>query len=189
MAFTPCATITSGLNGTSCEPNPGGVSEIILTNFADITALGLTGGTGNELSLVVGITGPAGATAGFFFKYIFRRNTASFQEDLTKDLSTGSLFYTQTGTIVLDKIEKSKRDELMLLDSSLVTVIAKHSNGTYWMYGATDGMYVTTNVSGTGTAKTDQNGYTITLIAEESVRAYQVSGTVNGTTINNLVAP
>lgn len=174
MAFTPCTAITSGLNGTSCDPNPGGVSEIILTNFEDIASIGLTGGTGNQLSYVTSIVGPSGATTGFFYQYTFRRNTASFQEDLTKDLATGSLFYTQTGTVVLDKIEKTKRDELMLLDNALVVVIAKHSNGTYWMYGANDGMYVTTNTSGTGTAKTDQNGYTITLVAEESVRAYQV---------------
>ena len=184
MAFTPCASITSGLNGTSCDPNPGGVSEIILTNFADVTSIGLTGGTGNQLSLVTSILGPGGATAGFFYQYTFRRNTASFQEDLTKDLATGSLFYTQTGTIVLDKIDKTKRDELMLLDNSLITVIAKHSNGTYWMYGALDGMFVTANTSGTGTAKTDQNGYTITVVAEESVRAYEVDAAI----IGNLIA-
>lgn len=185
MAFTPCANITSGLNGLSCEPNPGGVSEIILTNFDDVSSIGLTGGTGPALSYVTSILGPGGATGGFFYQYTFRRNTASMQEDLTKDLATGSLFYTQTGTIVLDKIEKTKRDELMLLDNALVTVIAKHSNGTYWMYGAEDGMYVTTNASGTGTAKTDQNGYTITLVAEEPTRAYQVDPAI----IAQLLAP
>jgi len=184
MAFVPCTVITAGLNGLSCEPNPGGVSEIYLTNFQDVTLIsataadyspGVTGASGtNGDSFIFDIQGPAGATVDFFFPYTFRRNTASFAEDLTKDLATGSLFYTQTGTIVLDRIERVKRDELMLLDNSLVMVIAKHSNGTYWLYGQQDGMFVTTNTSTTGTAKTDANGYIITLVAEEPLRAKQV---------------
>lgn len=166
MALTPCTSITSGLNGTSCTANPGGVSEIYLVNFDDITTVTLTGGT---VSAIL----DSGVTASFF-PYTFRRNVASVAEDLTKDLTTGSSFYTQTGVIVLDKIEKTKRDELSLLDTALVMYIAKHTNGSFWLYGSTDGAYVSTNTSTTGTAKADQNGYTVTLIAEESVRAYPV---------------
>lgn len=173
MAFTPCTSITSGLNGTSCTPNPGGVSEIYLTNFDSVTGItyGSTSGGGTGYG-IVGLT--AGSGAGFFYEYTFRRNTASVVEDLTKDIQTGSLFYSQTITIVLDKIEKAKRDELMLLDNALLMVIAKHSNGTYWLYGLGDGMFVTTDTSGTGTAKTDANGYIVTLLAEEAARAYEV---------------
>ena len=170
MAFTPCASITSGLNGTSCTPNPGGVQEIYLANFSAITFVSSTGGT------ISGVTGGSGN----FYTYSFRRNTCNAQEDLTKDLATGSLFYTQTITIVLDHKDKVKRDELMLLDNALMVVIAKHSDGTYWMYGhglgtEGDGMYVTTNVSQTGTTKSDANGYTITLVAEEANRASPVN--------------
>lgn len=174
MSFTPCTAITSGLNGTSCTPNPGGVSEVYLTNFDDVT--GVTYGATGATYGIEGMT--AGTGTAFFYKYTFRRNTCNFQEDLSKDLTTGSLFYTQTGTIVLDHKDKTKRDELMLLDNSLVTVIAKHSDGTYWAYGVGDGMYVTANVSQTGTQKTDQNGYTITMVAEETVRAYNVDPSI-----------
>lgn len=180
MAFIPCASITGGLNGTSCTPNPGGVSELYIANFSSIVSVGASGGT------VTGITG--GATA--FYTFSFRRNTANAQEDLTKDLTTGSLFYTQTITMVLDHKDKVKRDQLMLLDNALVAVIAKHSDGTYWLYGhglgtSGDGMYVTTNVSQTGTLKTDQNGYTITMVAEESDRAHPVDASL----IASLIAP
>lgn len=169
MAFTPCANITSGLNGTSCVPNPGGVRSMLICNFDDIVAIGTTGGTAFTIN-TISMTGASG-----FYPYTFRRNTANFQEDLSKDLTTGSLFYTQTGTIVLDHKDRTKRDELMLLDNALVAVIAEHSDGTYWLYGSGDGMYVTANVSQTGTAKTDANGYTITMVAEEEQRAYPVN--------------
>lgn len=177
MALIPCTSITSGLNGQSCTANPGGVSQIILTNFADVANVTLTGGTVSAISAV------GGGTASFY-EYTFRRNTASVNEDLTKDLTTGSSFYTQTGTIVLDKIEKAKRDELSLLDTALIMYIARHSNGSYWLYGSTDGAYVTTNVSTTGTAKADQNGYTVTIVAEEGVRAYPVDPAL----IDDLIA-
>jgi len=171
MAVNPCASITSGLAGVACGSNPGGVSEIYLANFDDISFT-LTGGT------VSAMLGPSGATADFMYEYTFRRNTASVNEDLTKDIATGSLFYTQTATIVLDKQDKTKRDQLMLLDNALVMYIAKHTNGTYWLYGAEDGSYVTTNAATTGTAKTDQNGYTITMVAEEPNRAYPVDPSI-----------
>lgn len=170
MPITPCEQITSGLNGTSCTSNPGGVSEFYLINYDDLDTVTLTGGTVSAL-----LTG--GVTASFY-QYTFRRNTASVTEDLNKNLDTGSLFYAQTATIVLDKIEKSKRDELMLLDNAVIAYIAKHTNGSYWLYGSTDGAYVTTNTSTTGTAKTDQNGYTITILSEESERGYPVDPTL-----------
>lgn len=166
MAFIPCASITGGLNGTSCTPNPGGVSEVYIANFSSVVSVGASGGT------VTGITGGASA----FYPYVFRRNTANFQEVLTKDITTGSLFYTQTLTIVLDRMDKTKRDQLMLLDNALVCVIVKTSGGDYLLAGhglgtKGDGMYVTTNVSQTGTAKADSNGYTITMVSEEADRA------------------
>jgi len=166
MPITPCEQITSGLNGTSCTSNPGGVSEFYLINYDDLTTVTFTGGTVSSI-LTAGVTAS-------FFEYSFRRNTASVAEDLTKDLNTGSAFYSQTATIVLDKIEKTKRDELMLLDQAVIAYIAKHTNGSYWLYGSTDGAYVTTNVSSTGTQKTDQNGYTITILSEEAERGFPV---------------
>ena len=167
MAFIPCTKITAGLNGLSCDTNPGGVQEIYLTNFEDFQYT-LTGGT------VSAIIDPNTSATASFFTYTFRRNTASVNEELTKDLTTGSLFYTQTATITLDRWEKQKRDQLMLLDNALIGYIVKKTNGTYWLFGADDGAYVTTNVATSGTAKTDQNGYTITIVSEEPQRAYPI---------------
>lgn len=175
MAFTPCASITSGLNGLSCTPNPGGVSKLFIANFADLTFVSSTGGT------VTGITGTTGATSSpAFYQYSFRPNTANVQENLTKDTTTGSSFISQIVTIVLDHKDKTKRDELSLLNQALVAVIAKYPDGTYWLLGhglglEGDGMYVTTNDSQTGTAKADANGYVISMLAEESNYASPVS--------------
>jgi len=166
MALIPCASITSGLNGQSCDANPGGVSEFMLTNYDQVDTVTITGGTVSAISYL-------GSTASFF-QYTFRRNVASVTEDLQKDLTTGSSFYAQTATIQLDKIEKVKRDELSLLDQALIMYIAKHTNGSYWLYGSTDGAFVTANTSTTGTAKADANGYTVTILSEEGVRAYPV---------------
>lgn len=183
MAFTPCASITGGLNGTSCAANPGGVTQILIQNFASIGTVGVTGASGGIGGTVSSILSATGGTASFF-PVTFRRNTASFTEDLTKDTATGSLFYTQTGIIVLDKQDRVKREQLNLLDNALLVVLAQHSNGSWWMYGRQpgsnmgDGMYVTTDAATTGTVKADANGYTVTMIAEEVDRAWPVDPSI-----------
>lgn len=177
MAFIPCAKITDGLNGLSCGSNPGGVQEIYLTNFEDFEYT-LTGGT------VSSIINPGTSATASFYTYTFRRNVTGVSEELTKDLSTGSLFYTQTVTVVLDRWEKQKRDQLMLLDNALIGYIVKKTNGTYWLFGADDGAYVTTNVATSGIAKTDQNGYTITIVSEEPQRAYPIDPDIIAGLIN-----
>lgn len=158
-----CSSITSGLVGAACGSNPGGISEVYLANLSVITGVSSTGGT------VSGVTGGSGA----FYRYSFRPNTGNVQQETIKDLSTGAAFYRQTLVINLDKISKTNRDQLLLLDSALVVAIVKFANGQYWMFGhglltEGEGMYVSTNVASTGTAKTDGNGYIITMLAEEA---------------------
>lgn len=158
-----CSSITACVSGLACGTNPGGITELYIANFSAITFVSSTGGT------VTGITGGASA----FYTYTLRPNTGSLSHELSKDITTGALYYNETATFPLAKIDKTKRDQLLLLDNGLFVVIGKHSNGTYWLYGhgegtEGEGMYVTTNVATTGTAKADANGYTITMVAQEA---------------------
>lgn len=173
MANIACSSITACLSGLSCGTNPGGITELYIANFSSITNVSSTGGT------VTGFTGGASA----FYTYTLRPNTGNVQEELVKDLAAGSLFYRQTATFPLAKIDKTKRDQLALLNNGVFVVIAKHSNGTYWLYGhglgtIGEGAYVTTNVASTGTVKADPNGYTITIVAEEADPAYPVDSSI-----------
>jgi len=59
MALIPCASITSGLNGQSCDANPGGVSEFMLTNYDQVDTVTITGGTVSAISYL-------GSTVSFF---------------------------------------------------------------------------------------------------------------------------
>lgn len=188
-----CKQITKGLVGLSCDPNPGGVKSLILINFSDVATIdatainysdGTSGATGtNGSSYITGATNSTGGTV-TGYEYTFRRGTASVSENLTKDLDTGSSYYEQTLSIRLDKIERQKRDELMLVDNSQMMAIVQHSNGSYWLYGEGDGLQVTTNESGTGTAKADPNGYTITFVAQETYRAKEVALALVNTILN-----
>lgn len=183
MAYTPCASITGGLNGQSCDANPGGITEILIANFYQIGAVGLTGASGANTGIVNSIQGATGGTAQFY-PFTFRRNTGNVAEDLVKDITTGSSYYSQTITMVFDKQDRLKREQLSLLDQALVTALVRHSNGQWWMYGKQpgtdqgDGLYVTTDAATTGTSKADANGYTVTLLAEETARAWPVDSSI-----------
>ena len=86
----------------------------------------------------------------------------------------------QVVTIVLSRRETTKRDfiEKLTAGQKQLVLIVLDSNGNYWYFGQVEGAYVTAITGGSGTAKADANGYTITLTAMEADQAYQVDPTI-----------
>lgn len=188
MAINCNLLIERGLVGTACaDANIGGVTKILITNRSAVGDITLTNGglTGSANSFVTEIfaTGST-STPPVFYEYDVRRETASYTETLNKG-DNGSLFYGNALTIVLDRMEKIKRDELMLLDRALVTVIFRDANGIFWMFGYNEAAEVSANTGQTGVARTDANGYTLTLTEAGPQRAYVVSPAI----IEDLYTP
>ena len=59
-----------------------------------------------------------------------------------------------------------------------LSLIIEDSNGNVWLSGLSEGSYVTAIDGGTGTAKADANGYTVTFTAMEPLQAYGVDPTI-----------
>ena len=64
-----------------------------------------------------------------------------------------------------------------------LSIIVKDQNGLNWVLGMTNGMDLTTNEGGSGTAKADLNGYTLTFTGEEPEMASTVSDAILATLI------
>lgn len=173
-----CSNITSGLIGTAlCGTNIGGVTQILITNRADIGSIGLTNNGSGADSFVTSILATGSIATAVFYEYNVRKESAVFNETLTKE-TNGISFYTNELTIVLDKMEKVKRDELMLLDQADVSVIYRDANGIYWLFGYEEAASVSANSGTSGTARTDANGYTVVVTENGPQRAYQVDPTL-----------
>jgi hypothetical protein len=165
-----CNSLSSILKG--CDSNAGGIVEFYIAPADFVTGYTEAAGT------ITGATMQSGET---FEVFQFNRNTSSFTEDMTVSLENGSTFYNQTITIVLARREAAKRQSLLLVSAGQqpLTCIVKDSNGLYWAFGfAADKVYFTGNTGGSGVAKADANGYTLTFTCESAVPAFEIDATV-----------
>ena len=120
----------------------------------------------------------SGATQ--FYEIQTNKNVCNFTESVAIDLNNGTTFFNQVVSIILSRRETTKRDfiEKLVAGQKQLMLIVLDSNGIYWLFGQVEGAYVTAIEGGSGTAKADANGYTITLTAMEADQAYQVDPTI-----------
>jgi len=93
--------------------------------------------------------------------------------------TNGTLFYDQALSMVFNKMEATKRNQLLLMGQATnMVVVAKDNNGKYWSIGLERGAYMTAGTSVSGTAYGDQNGYQITISGTELYPMYEVTSTI-----------
>lgn len=169
-----CNTLEAILK--ACEGgNVGGIVKFWINNgdAIDMDSVTITDGTVTAANLNL--------TASNFVEFQFNPNTSNYTEEVAVDLVNGSTFYTQTVTLQLNRREASKRQSLLLIAQGQpdLTAILKDSNGKFWIFGLEDDkLYLTGNEGGSGTAKADPNGYTLTFTAESSNPAYEIEESV-----------
>ena len=77
-----CSQTLKGLVN-DCSPSMGGIVEVLIANFADVTALTVADNILTAITM---------ASAKTFFKYTFPRNTGSLSSNYTIDETTGANF-------------------------------------------------------------------------------------------------
>lgn len=132
----------------------GGIVEVLIANYADVSAVSLTD---NKVS---GITMVSGKT---FYKYNFARNTGSLSSNYTIDDTTGAKFVASDLVLQFNKMDTTKRIEITALAQGELMVIVKDANGAYWLLGKDAPVRASAGDGLTGTARADRNGYSITL--------------------------
>lgn len=165
MATCGCSAFLTGGIGGNCLLNKGGIKKIYITELCNVLGTTLVSPTGEIATFVM-------ASGALFYEFIFNKNTSTFTEVISGDQANGSQVNTQTITLKLARREKTKRDTLQLLMGfKELAVIVEDGNGIYWYLGEESGIVMTENNSENGTAGTDFNGYTLTLVGEETKMA------------------
>lgn len=172
-----CNAITNGLT-KSCDNNAGGVNKIYITDFENVTSV--VTGTSSSFPTADWIDTINMNGGSQFYEIQTNKNVCNFTESVAVDLANGTTFFNQVVSIVLSRRETTKRDfiEKLVAGQKQLALIVLDSNGLYWYFGQVEGAYVTAIEGGSGTAKADANGYTITLTAMEPDQAYQVDPTI-----------
>lgn len=148
-----CNQTISGLVN-DCATSKGGVVEVYLVNYDDVTDVTVA------TNKITGITMASGAK---FKRYYFRPGTSSMTSTLNLDVAAGVNFVQTTLTMLFSRMETTKRVEMSALAVNDLRGIVKDSNGVYWLLGEEEPMIANAGDGQTGTARTDANRYSVTL--------------------------
>ena len=147
-----------------CVTNLSGIKAIYLANDASVGDV-----TVSEEQITA-----IDASAGTFYEYIPAKNTGSLTKTLTKDESTGVMYYTNEVVAQFNKMETKKRTELSNIDRGQFKAIVLDSNGKYWFLGYDNYVSASAVTGQTGAGLDDGNFYTLTLTDISAELPYEV---------------
>lgn len=173
-----CIQTLSGI-ARDCAPSMGGIVEVFIAPAAAVTSLTLTSG------IITAITLDSSDPSYTFHPYQFPRNTGSLSSNYTFDETTGARFVVSDLVMVFTKMETAKRVEIQALALGDAVAIVKDANGKFWYLGKDAPLTPTAGDGLTGTARTDRNGYSITL----QDNSLELPFEVDEAAVNSVVTP
>jgi hypothetical protein len=165
--------LTSGRT-RQCKDSVGGIKAIYVCPLQDLGTITYTNndnGGGVSPQYISGI----GATTLYMFE--LPKHTANFTEETTASVENGTVFWAQTLTIQLHKLDRNTRSELYLHAVNRLAIFILDNNDNLVLMGRTHGAEVTGGAWTTGTVMGDANGYSMTYTAEERYPADYVAAT------------
>jgi hypothetical protein len=148
-----------------CKDSIGGIKQIVL---ADWSVVNLETVTIDANEVVTALPTED------FYGYQLPTQTGSFEETINFNRDAGTIFYTQTVNIVLQKLSSAKRLELQSVATTRVVVFVNDTNNNWWAVGLEYGADLSTATAGTGTVLGDMSGFTLAFTHEAAKRAYLV---------------
>ena len=163
-----CNQTLSGLV-KDCSPSMGGITEVLLANREDVSAVTAVSGKVTEITM---------ASSAKFKKYSFARNTGSMTSTYTIDQASGVKYVTTDLLLQFNRMETAKRVEISALAVNDLVAIVKDANGIYWYLGYDEPVNASAGDGQTGTARGDANRYTITLQDNSKEMPMEVDSTI-----------
>lgn len=148
-----CSQTLAGI-ARDCAANMGGIKRVLLANQADVVTITETS---NEVTTITMDSGKK------FKEYNFRPGTGSLSSNWQVNAENG-VAYVQTDLVmVFNRMETSKRVEIIAIAQADLYAIVEDMNGKYWLLGQSEGVNISAGDGLSGTARTDRNGYSVTL--------------------------
>ena len=159
-----CTVITKG-RGLDCSRSLGGVKNVYFGVYDEFDTP--TDGTG----IVIASNQVTDIQMGTndLYKYALPKGTASVTETINGSTESGTIYYTPSITIQLNKLSKEDQNELKALAQSKLVVFAElnqrlaSGNNVILCLGVKNGMLLNAGTNASGAAWGDRNGYEWTL--------------------------
>lgn len=167
-----CSNLTAGFT-LDCNDSNGGIDKIFIANGA---VQSITQSNGVITAITVG---GAALTPSDFFEFEVPRQTSSFTETINVSQENGTVFYDQALTMIFNKMEASKRDQILLMAQATdMVVVFKDNNDKFFSVGIERGAFMTAGSSVSGTAYGDRNGYELTISGMEEAPSFEVTSSI-----------
>ena len=176
-----CAQTLSGL-ARDCSPNIGGIVAAWVINHADVTAVTVTTGKISAITTTV-IPGDTPSSVKFK-KYNFRPATSNFESTLNGSEENGPQDVTTLINLVFGRMETTKRIEVEAFSWGELALIVKDGNGKFWYFGYDNPVFNPGGSTGSsGTARSDRNGYNVTLQDNSRTWPYEIDSQIITTSL------
>lgn len=149
-----------------CRDSIGGIRTLYLIEIANVSGITSSAGVATAISK---------ANNRRFYQYDLVKNTSEAMETFTDSRENGTTFYAQEIDFVLNKLQATSRNEIILLAQNRLMAVVEDRNGAFWLYGQVNGLMREGGKAGTGKAMGDRNGYELKFTGEETAMALSVS--------------
>jgi hypothetical protein len=165
-----CAALTKG-RGLDCNRSSGGVRYLYFSVYDQITSYDYSSATGTSEQMIDTIN----FGGNDIYRYTVPRGSTTIDEAVTGSTENGTIFYTPTVSMVLNKITKDMQEQMKLMGATQVRIFAQLneelSNGhdVIVALGMVNGMSLNAGTIDSGAGFGDRNGYTLTWDGLESI--------------------
>ena len=165
-----CTALTKG-RGLDCNRISGGVKNIYFGVYDQFTApiqtVGIVQATGEISDIEMG--------SNVLYRYTTPLGAASISESITGSTENGTIFYTPTVNVILNKLTKEDQNQIKLLGQTKVVIFAElnerlaNGHNVIVGLGVTNGLNLNAGTMDSGAAFGDRNGYTLTFDGMEPI--------------------
>ena len=162
-----CIALTKG-RGLDCSRTSGGIKFVYFAVYSDVISTTLSSSAG-----ILEVT-DIDMGAASLYRYAMPLGTASLTDTITGSRENGTIFYTPTLSLMLNKLTKEDQNEIRLLGQTKVIIFAQlnstlaSGNDVIVALGRVNGMELNAGTMDSGAAWGDRGGYTLTFDGMEA---------------------
>ena len=158
-----CTALTKG-RGLSCNRISGGIKNVYFAVYDQV--LSITEATGEVSDIDMGTDS--------IYKYVMPLGVASLTDTIVGSRENGTVYFTPSCSIILNKLSKQDQNEIKLLAQTKVIIFAElnqtlaNGHNVIVALGMENGLELNAGTMDSGAAWGDRNGYTLTFDGMEA---------------------
>ena len=155
-----CTALTKG-RGLDCNRISGGVKKIFFSVFDEDVSYTYDATNKLEIDAI-------DWNATTIYEYVMPLGVASVTDTITGSRENGTIFYTPTVNLILNRLTKEDQNEIKLLGKSKVRIFAElnetlaNGHNVFIALGMSNGLELNTGTMDSGASFGDRSGYSLT---------------------------